>query len=243
MTTRRLTYTAAALALFAAAPAFAQTTGAAPSGASAAGASAQAGAAGAQTSGAAAGGQMAPGAQGGASMQGSSSGSAASSSFHQVTAGADIVATLRSSGQFNQFVSAVQAANLTSVLQKPGVTVFAPTDAAFAAATPSQKAALAATDHGQRLLAYHIINTKVEPAQLNGAFGPVPSAIGPNVYLDGTKQPFKANAANVLQAGLVTGNGSVIWVVDQVLDQSFVPPPPTPVAAPAAPAASTPGKP
>lgn len=162
---------------------------------------------------------------------------AGAGSARPVTAAGDTIATLQASGQFTQFLKAADLANLTSVLKGQNVTVFVPTDAAFAAASPSQKAALAASDHGQRLLAYHVVNTRVEPTQLQGAFGPVPNVVNGNVYLDGTKQPFKASNANVLQAGITTSNG-VIWVIDQIIDPNYTAPPPTPVEAPAAPAAA-----
>src|SRR6476661_382440 len=71
-----------------------------------------------------------------------------------ITPRGDIIQTLTASGQFTMLLKALDAVNLTSVLKTPGpLTLFAPTDAAFAAASVdmSNKTAL------QQLLVYHII--------------------------------------------------------------------------------------
>ena len=48
------------------------------------------------------------------------------------TAKEDLVGVLKAAGNFKTFLKAVEAADLTSTLQKPGpLTVFAPTDTAF----------------------------------------------------------------------------------------------------------------
>jgi uncharacterized surface protein with fasciclin (FAS1) repeats len=132
----------------------------------------------------------------------------------------DIIQTLTASGQFTSLLKALDAVNLTSVLKTPGpLTLFAPTDAAFAAASVdmSNKAAL------QQLLVYHIINAKVDDAKINGTKGPVPSAAGKPIYIDGSSTPKKANDADILANAAVT-NG-VIHVVSKVLSPDFTPPP------------------
>ena len=54
-----------------------------------------------------------------------------------VVAKGDLIQTAEASGQFNTFLKAVGAVNLTSVLKtNQNLTVFAPTDAAFAALPP-----------------------------------------------------------------------------------------------------------
>lgn len=77
----------------------------------------------------------------------------------------DIVAALSAQGGFNTFVTALNAANLTSTLEgAAGFTVFAPTDAAFARLAPGQlDSLLADTAALKRVLLYHIV-----PGKING---------------------------------------------------------------------------
>jgi uncharacterized surface protein with fasciclin (FAS1) repeats len=132
----------------------------------------------------------------------------------------DIIQTLTASGQFTSLLKALDAVNLTAVLKTPGpLTLFAPTDAAFAAASVdmNNKAAL------QQLLVYHIINAKVDDSKINGTKGPIPSAIGKPIFVDGSTTPHKANDADIL-ADATVSNG-VIHVVSKVLSPDFTPPP------------------
>jgi len=137
-----------------------------------------------------------------------------------ITPSGDIIQTLTASGQFTMLLKALDAVNLTSVLKTPGpLTLFAPTDAAFAATTVdmNNKTAL------QQLLVYHIINAKVDDSKIKGAKGPIPSAAGKPIYVDGSESPAKANGATIL-ADVNVSNG-VIHVVDKVLSPDFTPPP------------------
>jgi uncharacterized surface protein with fasciclin (FAS1) repeats len=171
----------------------------------------------------------------------------------------DIMTTLRTSGQFNTFVKALDATNLGGLLQKqPNITVFAPTDAAFAASfQPGQLDQMMANDAGkqqlQKLLIYHLINARIDTTKIKGARGPVPSGAGDKIVLDGTAEggQLKAENANIVQADVTCSNG-LIQVVDQVLKPGSVPeanpePPPQPEAAapppePEKPAAKPPAK-
>jgi uncharacterized surface protein with fasciclin (FAS1) repeats len=138
-----------------------------------------------------------------------------------ITPSGDIIQTLTASGQFTSLLKALDAVNLTAVLKTPGpLTLFAPTDAAFAAASVdmSNKAAL------QQLLVYHIINAKVDDSKINGTKGPIPSAAGKPIYVDGSSTPKKANDADIV-ADVQVSNG-VIHVVSKVLSPNFTPPPP-----------------
>ena len=106
------------------------------------------------------------------------------------------------------------------MLKTPGpLTLFAPTDAAFAAASVDMNNKTAV----QQLLVYHIINAKVDAAKINGTKGPIPSAAGKPIYVDGSATPHKANDAAIL-ADVAVSNG-VIHVVDKVLSPDFTPPP------------------
>ena len=170
----------------------------------------------------------------------------ATASTHVAPAG-DIIATLQASGQFTILLKALDATNLTSVLKSPGpLTLFAPTDAAFAAMPQGQLDQLMNAKPPvalQQLLVYHIVNAKVDASKIVGARGPIPTAAGKPVYVDGSAQPVKANDAQIAQTDLTVTNG-VIYPVDHVLDPSFTPPPaPSAEAAPATDQSQTAAKP
>lgn len=132
----------------------------------------------------------------------------------------DIVETAKAAGTFNTFLKAVEATNLTSVLKtSKNLTVFAPTDEAFASLPagelekmmlPENRAAL------QKLLTYHIINTRVDSTKLKGAKGALPTVAGASVELDGSGRGLMVNDADIIKPDLLASNG-VIHVVDKVL--------------------------
>lgn len=133
----------------------------------------------------------------------------------------DLITTLRSSGQFNTFVKALDATNLSSLLQKsPALTVFAPTDAAF----PQSKLDTMMADKTalQKTLLHYIINARVDSSKIKGAHGPVPSGAGDQIVLDGTTDMLKADNANIIQPDVMTSNG-VIHVIDQLMIPGSVP--------------------
>lgn len=154
----------------------------------------------------------------------------------KLVANGDVMTTLRTSPQFTTFVKALDATNLSSLLQKqPGITVFAPTDAAFAALPAGDLDKMMADKPGlQKLLVYHLINAKIDSTKIKGARGPVPAGSGDKIVLDGsTEGVLKAENATITQADVQTSNG-LIQVVDQVLKPNSVPEAnPEPVAEPA----------
>lgn len=131
----------------------------------------------------------------------------------------DIVDTAISAGSFNTLVAAVQAAGLVDTLKGPGpFTVFAPTDAAFAALPagtveslllPENKAKLAA------ILTYHVVPGKVLSGSLAGQQFSTPTVEGTSVAIDGTAG-VRVDNASVVTADIETSNG-VIHVIDTVL--------------------------
>ena len=136
-------------------------------------------------------------------------------------AGADIVAELKAAGQYTTFLKAADAVNLTGLLSAAGrqITVFAPTDAAFAALPAGALDNLMKPDNAGQLLqlvAYHVVGTKVAVAQVKGAKGPIPTIINKNLDVDGTGEAIKVNDANVLQPEVAASNGA-IYPVDKVL--------------------------
>ncbi len=145
--------------------------------------------------------------------------------------GADLVTVLTQSGQFTTLLKATDATNLTALLKRPGLTLFAPTDAAFAALPPGTLDTLMKPDNLprlQKLLAYHLVNTKV-PSIKGHAQTQVATAAGTKVTLDGTGGAVKVNDATALQSEVSVAGGSALYPIDKVLSPDFVPPP-APVA-------------
>ncbi|WP_374570028.1 fasciclin domain-containing protein [Phenylobacterium sp.] len=159
----------------------------------------------------------------------------------KVVAQGDIVTTARMSGQFTTFLKAVDATNLTNLLsQTKNITVFMPTDAAFAALPPGELDKLMSPDNRaalQKLLIYHIVNASLDSSKFKGAKGPVPTVAGVNVEIDGSGDHIMVNDADVVQTDVMATNG-VIHVIDKVLNPDWTPPP-----AAAEPAAEAPAEP
>jgi uncharacterized surface protein with fasciclin (FAS1) repeats len=142
----------------------------------------------------------------------------------KLVASGDITATLRQSPDFTTFVKALDATNLAGLLQtRPNLTVFAPTNAAFAALPPGRLDALTADKPAlQKLLLHHIINAPVPASKIKGSRGPIPSGAGDPIVIDGSGDVLKADNANIIQADVIASNGT-IHVVDQVLIAGSVP--------------------
>lgn len=136
----------------------------------------------------------------------------------KVVAKGDLMQTLRTSGQFTTLVKAIDATNLSALLKdNQNLTLFAPTDAAFAAlpagkldALMEDKAAL------QKLVIHHIINLRVDSSKIQGAKGPVRTVASDSMELDGSGEMLKADNATIIQADVMATNG-VLHVVDRVL--------------------------
>ncbi|HEY3696354.1 fasciclin domain-containing protein [Phenylobacterium sp.] len=143
---------------------------------------------------------------------------AASPTANKVVANGDIVQTIKLSGQFTTFVKAADATNLTGLLKNnQNLTVFAPTDAAFAALPPGELDKLMADKPRlQKLLTYHIINARVDSAKIKGARGAVPTVAQAPVELDGSGGMLMVNNADIIQPDVMATNG-IIHVIDKVL--------------------------
>lgn len=132
----------------------------------------------------------------------------------------DLVATAQAAGRFTTFLKAADATQLTPVLKNPGpITVFAPTDAAFAAMPPGELDRLmqpANLNQLQKLLLAHVVNTKVLKSQIAGAKGEVQNGAGANLSIDGSGEAVKVNGATIVEADVLATNG-VIHVIDQVM--------------------------
>jgi len=144
----------------------------------------------------------------------------AAASAKPVAVQGDLVDTLKLSGQFTTFVGGIDATNLAGLLKtNKNLTVFAPTDAAFAtmpaadlAKLKSDKAAM------QKFVLHHVVNAPIDSTKIKGAKGPIPSGAGDTILLDGSDEAgaMKVDGATIVQADLRTGSG-LLHVVDNVL--------------------------
>ena len=130
---------------------------------------------------------------------------------------ADIVDTAVAAGDFTTLVAAVQAAGLVDALKGEGpFTVFAPTDAAFAALPAGTVETLLEDPTGDltQILLYHVVSGKVMAGDLSEGLAAA--------TLQGKELAFtladgaKVNGVNIVVTDIETSNG-VIHVIDSVL--------------------------
>ena len=130
----------------------------------------------------------------------------------------NIVETAVEAGTFRTLVAAVGAAGLADVLQSEGpFTVFAPSDAAFAALPEGTVESLLLPENRDKLVAilkYHVVAGRVYSDQLTN--GAVETLGGSKVMVKLGKSDVMINEARVTAANLDTTNG-VIHVIDKVL--------------------------
>ena len=131
----------------------------------------------------------------------------------------DIVDTAVAAGSFTTLVAAVQAAGLVDTLKSDGpFTVFAPTDAAFAALPEGTVENLLKPENKDQLVAiltYHVIPSKVMSGDIAGKKADVATVQGSNLSVD-AMNGVKVDSATVVTADIATSNG-VIHVIDTVL--------------------------
>ncbi len=163
----------------------------------------------------------------------------ASATFKPVAVQGDLMDSLRLNGGFTTFVKASDATNLSGMFKtNKNLTIFAPTDAAFAAMPPAELTALMADKARlQKFVLHHVVNAPVPSTKIKGTKGPLPTPAGDNVLLDGSDEagPLRVDGATIVQADVQTGSG-LLQVVDKVLIAGQGNPDPAPEAAPAAPA-------
>lgn len=136
----------------------------------------------------------------------------------------NIVQTAQANGNFTTLVTALQATGLDAVLSGPGrFTVFAPTDAAFAALPPGtvstllQPANLPTLSH---ILTYHVTTGATFAAQVV-AVPNLTTVNGQRVDVTVTPTGVRIDQANLLITDIVCSNG-VIHVIDAVLQPSLL---------------------
>ena len=139
---------------------------------------------------------------------------------------ANIVQAAQADGHFTMLLKAVRQAGLEGKMMSPGpFTVFAPTDAAFAALPPAtarrlmdpaNKAELA------KVLSYHTLAGRLTTAELGDKPRAAATLIGEPLVLDAGGPRVKVNDAHITKADMMVDNG-VVQVIDKVLL------PPTPI--------------
>jgi uncharacterized surface protein with fasciclin (FAS1) repeats len=129
---------------------------------------------------------------------------------------ADIVDVAVGAGNFTTLVAAVQAAGLVDTLKGEGpFTVFAPTDAAFAALPEGTVQGLLNDIPAlTAILTYHVVPGKVMSSDLaEGMTAATVNGANVTITLGGGA---KVNGANIVQADIEASNG-VIHVIDAVI--------------------------
>ncbi|MBN4000485.1 fasciclin domain-containing protein [Nostoc sp. LPT] len=133
--------------------------------------------------------------------------------------GKNLLALAESNASFTTLTKALKAAGLTGALQgKDNLTIFAPTDAAFAKLPPDALQELLKPDNKEvllKILTYHVVAGKVLSTDLKS--GEVKSLEGGtiNVKVD-PATGVTVNDAKVTQAD-ITGSNGVIHAIDQVI--------------------------
>jgi len=131
----------------------------------------------------------------------------------------DIVDTAVSAGSFNTLVAAVQAADLADTLKGEGpVTVFAPTDGAFAKLPAGTLEDLLKPENKDKLaaiLTYHVVSGKVMAKDVM-TMKEAKTVNGESVMISMDANTVMVDNAKVVQADIECTNG-VIHVIDTVI--------------------------
>jgi uncharacterized surface protein with fasciclin (FAS1) repeats len=129
-----------------------------------------------------------------------------------------IVEVATSNGSFTTLLAAIKAAGLTEVLGGTGpFTVFAPTDAAFAALPKGTVEALLKPENKEKLrkvLAYHVLAGSVNSSDIKS--GQVKTVEGSSVILKTSGGKITVNNARVTDANIQASNG-MIHAIDKVI--------------------------
>lgn len=131
----------------------------------------------------------------------------------------DIVSTAQSAGQFQTLLAAAQAAGLADALKGEGpLTVFAPTDEAFAKLPAGTVENLLKPENREKLVAilsYHVVPAKATAKDVAG-MSEVATLSGKTLSISTHEGKVKVGQAQVVQADVMASNG-VIHVIDTVL--------------------------
>ena len=145
--------------------------------------------------------------------------SGASSSAGAEAASTDIVDTAVGAGSFTTLVAAVQAAGLEETLRSAGpFTVFAPTDAAFAALPAGTLDSLLLPENREQLrsiLTYHVVSGRVMASEA-AAMTSAPTVQGAAAPIAPVEGGLTIGGARIVTTDIACSNG-VIHVIDAVM--------------------------
>jgi uncharacterized surface protein with fasciclin (FAS1) repeats len=131
----------------------------------------------------------------------------------------DIVDTALSAGSFSTLVTAVKAAGLVDTLKGEGpLTVFAPTDEAFAKLPQGTVENLLKSENLDKLraiLSYHVVPGRITAEQVV-ALSSAKTVNGRELTINASNGRVMVDNANVIKADIMTSNG-VIHVIDSVV--------------------------
>lgn len=132
---------------------------------------------------------------------------------------ADIIDTAVEAGSFRTLVAAVEAAGLVETLRGSGpLTIFAPTDEAFARLPEGTLQSLLQPENKSKLqaiLTYHVVSGRVKAAdvvKLNG----IRTVQGQQIDIAVKDDKVSVDGANVVKTDIAASNG-VIHVIDSVI--------------------------
>lgn len=131
----------------------------------------------------------------------------------------NIVETAAAAGSFNTLIAAAKAAGLAGALSDAdaSLTVFAPTDEAFAALPEGTVETLLKPENKEKLAAilkYHVVGAKVMSADVKP--GKVGTLQGSEVTIEVKDGKVMVDGATVVKADVKASNG-VIHVIDKVI--------------------------
>ena len=131
----------------------------------------------------------------------------------------DILGTAQDAGTFTILLGAVKSTGLTEILSGPGpITIFAPTDEAFAKLPAPKLKELLMPENREKLrkiLSYHIVDGKATSRDFMGKRLEAATIEGDSLLIDATKGVMIDNA-KLIKADIVADNG-FIHVIDTVM--------------------------
>ena len=135
----------------------------------------------------------------------------------------NVIEVLKAHGRFTTLLQAFDQAQLTQTLAtRDRITIFAPTDQVFAALPEAERTRLLDPANAQELrnlMLYHVLVADLRPDQIIGARGPIATAGGIEVDIDGTGEAIRIADATVTDPAIDAANGG-IYVIDRLLDPS-----------------------